>query len=113
MSVYLMQIDFGTTGPFKIMMSEAYKELAEDIALQPGLLWKIWTENEDEQRAGGWYAFQDRASLVQYKEMHHKRLESFGIKDIRSQIFEANIPLSVIDHFPVELFHKEEIMDEE
>lgn len=103
MSVHLMQIDFKTEGPFKVIMSEAYYELAEDIAKQEGLLWKIWTENEETKRAGGWYAFKDKASLMSYKEIHQKRLESFGVTDIQVQFFDANVPLSVIDHFPKKL----------
>ncbi len=100
MSVYLMQLDFKTDGPFKVLMTQSFRELAEDIAQQEGLLWKIWTENEDEKRAGGWYAFESHTALMSYKDMHAQRLENFGITDIRCQIFEANVPLSAITHFP-------------
>ncbi len=100
MSVYLMQLDFKMEGPFKVMMTQAFRELAEDIAQQEGLLWKIWTENEDEKRAGGWYAFESHAALMNFKKMHDQRLEDFGITDIRCQILEANVPLSVITRFP-------------
>ena len=103
MSIKLLQIDFPTEGPFKTAMSEAYQELAQSIANEDGLLWKIWTENETTQRAGGWYAFRDEAALERYRDMHTKRLNSFGITGIESQVFDANIPLSVIDHFPENL----------
>lgn len=103
MSIKLLQIDFPTEGPFKDTMSSAYKELAQSIAQEDGLLWKIWTENEETKRAGGWYAFKNEAALIRYRDMHTKRLESFGIKNIQSQIFDANIPLSVIDHFPEDM----------
>ena len=34
-------------------------ELAESIADEPGLIWKIWTENAQESTAGGIYLFSD------------------------------------------------------
>lgn len=103
MTVYLMQIDFHTEGPFGAEMSEAYKPLAQDIAGTNGLIWKIWTENAATSRAGGWYAFGDYESLEAYKEMHCARLTSFGITDIETKIFTPNVDLSVIDHFPAAL----------
>ncbi len=101
--VYLLQVDFPTSGPFKEAMSESYRELAEHIAKEEGLIWKIWTENQSENRAGGWYAFRDLENLQRYQAMHTKRLESFGVKDIRAVVLEANLPLSEIDGFPIEI----------
>lgn len=98
-----MQLDFKINGPFKVIMSQEFQELAEEISLQEGLLWKIWTENEDEKRAGGWYAFESHAALMNFKNIHDQRLEGFGITEIRCQILEANVPLSVITKFPKEL----------
>ncbi|OYQ73751.1 monooxygenase [Wohlfahrtiimonas sp. G9077] len=103
MTVYLMQIDFHTQGPFGEQMSEVYAPLAQDIAGTQGLIWKIWTENQETSRAGGWYAFSDYESLVAYQEMHCARLTSFGITDIETKIFTPNVALSVIDHFPADL----------
>lgn len=39
----------------------AMKELADSISQEPGFIWKIWTENQDTQEAGGIYLFQARA----------------------------------------------------
>ncbi len=103
MSIKLLQIDFASEGPFGQEMSEAYQELAQTIANEPGLLWKVWTENSETKRAGGWYAFSDIQCLNTYLAMHTKRLESFGITDIQHQIFDANVPLSLIDHVPSHL----------
>ncbi len=103
MSIKLLQIDFACRGPFKDDMSLAFEGLAKDIATEPGLLWKIWTENESTQRAGGWYAFDSLLHLENYLAKHTERLTSFGLNDIQYQIFDANIPLSSIDHFPVSL----------
>jgi hypothetical protein len=43
-------------------MGTALEELAGDIAAEEGLIWKIWTENQDEKHAGGIYLFRDSAS---------------------------------------------------
>lgn len=93
----LLQIDFPIEGPFGETMSEAFSDLANDIAQENGLIWKIWTENEDTKEAGGIYLFEDIENANKYLDKHTKRLESFGIKNIRSKIFDVNIPLSMID----------------
>ena len=47
-------------------MTEAFSELARSITKEPGFLWKIWTENENAQEAGGIYAFTTNL-FVEYK----------------------------------------------
>lgn len=97
----LLQIDFPIEGPFGAAMSEAFADLAASIAAEPGLLWKIWTENEREHTAGGIYLFADAASAKAYATRHRARLESFGIKRIRALFFDVNGPLSEITRGPV------------
>lgn len=92
----LLQIDFPTEGPFGEAMSEAFKELAQSIQQEPGLIWKIWTENKETKEAGGIYLFENEALLKQYLDMHTQRLQSFGISNIRAKIFDVNEPLTVI-----------------
>ncbi|MFZ9659862.1 MAG: monooxygenase [Arcobacteraceae bacterium] len=94
----LLQIDFPMDGPFGEEMSFAFKDLAEDIAKEKGLIWKIWTENSDAKEAGGIYLFEDESNANRYLEMHKNRLESFGIANIQAKIFDVNIPLSLIDN---------------
>ena len=43
-------------------MTEANEGLSHAIAEEPGLLWKIWTENEAAGEAGGINLFKDAAS---------------------------------------------------
>lgn len=93
---YIVQVDFPHSGVFGKEFSEAFTDLAKDISNEDGLLWKIWTENKEEQTAGGIYYFQDLANAKRYLAKHTKRLESFGYKDIRAKIFEANKSLSHI-----------------
>jgi hypothetical protein len=97
----LLQIDFPSAGPFGAQMSQAYADLAASIATEPGLLWKIWTENATEQTAGGIYLFADETSAHAYATMHTKRLESFGVTGIRALYFDVNEPLTATTRGPV------------
>ena len=97
----LLQFDFPFDGPFGDAMAQALEGLAQSIAAEPGLLWKIWTEDAAGKRAGGIYLFSDRGSAEAYREMHAARLGSFGIKDIRALTFDVNGPLSAITHGPL------------
>ncbi|TCS96996.1 monooxygenase [Hazenella coriacea] len=101
MSVKLLQIDFPTEGPWGEEMSKAYADLATHISKTPGLLWKIWTENKKTGEAGGIYLFEDEASARSYLAEHTARLESFGIQNIRSKIFDINSSLSEITKFNI------------
>ena len=50
---YLLQVDFQYQGPWGDGMTAALRGLAESIANEPGLIWKIWTENQAAGEAGG------------------------------------------------------------
>lgn len=92
----LLSIDFPYAGPWGGEMSAAFEGLARDIAGEPGLLWKLWTENRDQGRAGGVYLFADANAREDYLVKHAARLKAFGITDLAVQRFEANPRLSVI-----------------
>ena len=92
----LLQIDFPSAGPYGAQMSEAYADLAASIATEPGLLWKIWTENATDQTAGGIYLFADETSAHAYADMHTKRLGSFGVTGIRAKFFDVNEALTSV-----------------
>ena len=97
----LLQVDFPINGPFGEEMSIAFKELAEDIANENGLIWKIWTENSHTSEAGGIYLFEDEVNAKRYLEKHTKRLQGFGVENIQAKIFNVNVPLSLIDKAPL------------
>lgn len=97
----LLQIDFPSQGPFGAQMSEAYAELAASISTEPGLLWKIWTENATDQTAGGIYLFTDETSARAYADMHTRRLATFGVNGIRARIFDVNQALTTITRGPL------------
>lgn len=97
----LLQVDFPFTGPWGDEMTAALRGLAESIASEPGLIWKIWTENPQTNEAGGIYLFVDRASAETYLAMHTARLKSFGIPQVNGKLFAVNGELSAIDRAPL------------
>lgn len=98
---FLVQVDFPYNGPFEEEMSNAMQGLAEDIANETGLVWKIWTESKEQNIAGGIYLFDNEADAKRYVKKHEARLASFGIEDIRSKILKINDSLSRIDRAPL------------
>ncbi|MFJ5565542.1 monooxygenase [Lysinibacillus xylanilyticus] len=98
---YLLQVDFPMDGPIGEEMSEAFVDLAKSINEEPGMIWKIWTENAATKEAGGVYLFETKTDAEKYLTMHSKRLASFGITDIRVKIFEVNEVLSTINNAPI------------
>ena len=97
----LLQVDFPYSGPWGAQMSEAMKGLAESIAHEPGLLWKIWTEDQATAEAGGIYLLTDRASAEAYLHMHRARLQGFGVMHVNAKLFDVNATLSAIDRAPL------------
>ncbi len=98
---FIVQVDFPYSGPFGEQMSAAMQGLAEDIAAEPGLVWKIWTESEKEQIAGGVYLFDNEADARRYVDKHTARLTAFGITGIRALVVSTNDPFSRIDRAPL------------
>ncbi|GIC77895.1 monooxygenase [Moritella sp. F3] len=96
----LLQVDFDFTGPFGDEMSAMLVGLAESINHEPGMIWKIWTENQKAQLGGGIYLFENEAYAQTYLEMHSARLKKMGVTDIRGYIFDINAPLSAINRAP-------------
>ncbi|MCG3728708.1 monooxygenase [Vibrio cincinnatiensis] len=97
----LLQVDFDFTGPFGEEMATALAELAESINHEQGFIWKIWTENQQDNVAGGIYLFENQHSAEAYLEMHSARLSAMGITNIRGIIFDVNLPLSQINQAPI------------
>lgn len=48
----ILQVDFPYQGPWGAEMTVAMDELANSINQEPGFVWKIWTENQQTQKAG-------------------------------------------------------------
>jgi quinol monooxygenase YgiN len=98
---FLLQVDFEMDGPYGEAMVQAFEGLAHSINQEPGMLWKIWTEDPDHKQAGGVYLFDTHAHAQQYLQMHTARLTQAGVRNLRAKIFAVNEALSAINHGPV------------
>lgn len=98
----LLQIDFPFGGPFGREMAEALKDLAYSINDEPGFIWKIWTENEENNEGGGIYLFENEESAKKYLDKHTARLKGFGVAEVHAKIFDVNSDLSNINHGPID-----------
>jgi hypothetical protein len=93
----VLQMDFASPPPWGEERNAKLRALAESIAADtPGLLWKIWTENQSAGRAGGLYCFATRAEAEAYQAMHTARVTARGATDIRAAIWDVNESLSAI-----------------
>ncbi|GGE09085.1 Putative mono-oxygenase ydhR [Gemmobacter megaterium] len=101
MALTLVQFDFPFAGPWGAGMTEALGGLAQDIAAEPGLVWKIWTENAADGRAGGIYVFDNPDAAAAYRDKHSARLASFGVTGIVAHSFDVNADLSAITRAPL------------
>ncbi|BBG60803.1 Putative monooxygenase ydhR [Providencia rustigianii] len=93
----ILQVDFPYQGPWGDEMTAAMDGLAQSINQEPGFIWKIWTENQQTQRAGGIYLFANQTDAQAYLEMHSARLKSFGVPEVSGQIFSVNTALSQLN----------------
>ncbi|MFE2524774.1 monooxygenase [Streptomyces sp. NPDC059382] len=100
-ATYLLQVDFPSNGPFGERMAAEYQQLAKSINDEPGIIWKIWTENSEASEAGGVYLFESEATAQKYLAKHTERLTSWGITDIRGRVFAVNGPLSALNRAPL------------
>lgn len=100
-SPVLLQFDFPFSGPWGADLAAAMTGLAHDIASEPGLIWKIWTENQTSSRAGGIYLFANAADAQRYLQKHTARLQSFGITGIVAHTFAVNAELTQVTRGPL------------
>jgi hypothetical protein len=96
----VLQVDFPFSGPWGQDMASAMEGLAQDIAAEPGLIWKIWTENPETGRSGGIYLFDTPEQARAYADKHIARLGAFGIAGVVAHHFAVNDALSAITRFP-------------
>lgn len=67
MSARVLQINFKFNVPVADLRN-AFAPLVNEIADVPGLRWKVWIINEQEQDGGGIYLFDDEGSVQAYLE---------------------------------------------
>ncbi|MFT3889630.1 MAG: monooxygenase [Arachnia sp.] len=92
----ILVFEFPSDGPFGTDAVAAYQGLAEHIAQEHGLVWKVWTEDAGRKVAGGVYLFDNAADAKRYTAFHTERLASFGITQIDARSFDVNDGLSAI-----------------
>ncbi len=87
--------------PARADRAPGLRALAESIATEPGLVWKIWTEDREGGRAGGIYLFSSRAAAEAYHAMHAARLSAVGVGPVRAEYRTINETLTVLTRGPV------------
>lgn len=92
----ILVFEFPSDGPFGADAASAYRELAEHIAQEHGLVWKVWTEDAARGVAGGVYLFDNAADAERYTAFHSERLAGFGITQIDARSYDVNEALSAI-----------------
>jgi len=97
----LLQIDFPSHGPWGEDLTKMAGDLAHHLNKTPGMVWKLWTENNRTDDCGGIYLFTDETSASNFLEEHLPRLDSMGIKDVRTKVFDVNESLSHITRAPI------------
>ena len=98
----LLLFDFPARPPGGPEQAAALRKLAEDIAAEPDLLWKIWTVSAEEKRAGGLYLFRSRAAAEAYHRKHAARLAAAGITGIEATYRGYDAALTAITRGPVD-----------
>lgn len=79
------------------------RALAESIAAEPGLIWKIWTEDHAGGRAGGIYLFDSPAAAQSYHAMHEARLAAAGVGPVRAEYRTVNAELTAVTRGPISM----------
>jgi len=95
-------VEFKMDGPFGEEMAAQFSELAESINQEEGFIWKIWTEKEERNEAGGIYIFDTDENAQKYLDMHRARLKEMGVPNLHAKIFDINEKLSEIANGLVE-----------
>lgn len=97
----ILQMYFDKEGPFGDEMVPLGRDRAMSINLEEGFIWKIWTEDALDKKAGGIYLFDTRENAEKYMEMHTRRLEKLGHTHFVSRIFDVNLGLTKINKGPL------------
>lgn len=92
----LLVFEFPFAGPWGEEAAVALNGLALDIAGEPDLLWKVWTEAPERGVAGGVYLFRTEEAAQAYTAKHSARLAQFGITGIDTRSFSVNEALTSV-----------------
>lgn len=77
---------------------------AEPVAQQPGLIWKVWTYDDANKHAGGWYLFESLEAAQAYldspvvaAQKSHPAMSNFSTK-----LFDIGEEASAITRAPID-----------
>ena len=78
-------------------------ETAKPFLSVVGLQWKIWLDDENDQRSGGIYCFADRATAQSYVDgpIVARMKANTALADLQIRIFDVRARQSEITHAPV------------
>lgn len=93
----IVQISFPWEGPWREGRTQVHLEVAYAEAKEPGLLWKIWTECEAENTAGGVFLFSDRTLAEAYLERRKTTLPP----RFTAKVLDVNVELSLLNRAPL------------
>lgn len=94
----LLTLEYSTAGPFGDNAVDAHRVLASEISLDPDMLWKVWTEDEDHGLAGGVCLFRSEEAATRFSVDFGRRLASWGITQTVFTQRAVNEALSRITH---------------
>jgi len=92
----LAVFEFPFPGPWGDEMTAHARDLAQDIAQEDGLVWKVWIESKERGVAGGAYLFKSREAAQRYVDKHSARLPKLGITNVDARMFDVNADLTAI-----------------
>ncbi len=83
--------------------ARAVTPLAGEIAKVKGFLWKVWVLNEAEKESGGFYLFEDEASLQAFLEgpIVAQVQSNPALSDISAKVFDIMEEQSTVTRGPI------------
>ena len=98
----LLQVNYQLDSSVSDLMRES-KPVADILANVPGLRWKIWLKNDDENQGGGIYLFEDSEALKSFAEgpIIAKLRSHQAITDVSLKEFDIDQDLSSITRAPI------------
>jgi hypothetical protein len=102
MSQQILQVNLGFNIP-RADLSEAWLNVAQNIADVPGLVWKVWLMNEAKSEAGGIYLFESRAAAENYigGPIVAALKASPAVSDISAKLFDVLEEHSAVTRAPL------------
>ncbi len=99
----ILQITFRNPNGGSEAAQKAAWERAHQIAIWPGLVWKVWTAQPADVVYGGIYLFEDENSVNDYLqgEVVAGMRSLPGVTDFAAQLFDVNHPLTAATRGPL------------